>query len=149
MGRYVSTLTFDHNENFSCVFRNWKSPDPTNHFLHGCILSVKIVFESFMLDENNQNINDSLNTELRQYLKNHFSYTTFVSEDDPAIGLYRLLSSQKIIKLRIMPQVGLEQFAEKIFNDVKNILATNKLERLTIKTVELREHSGASSLYIE
>ena len=149
MGRFVSTLTFDHNEKISCVFRNWKSSDINEQLLHGCSLSFKLVFESFILDDTDQNISPSLTTEIDQYLKNTFSYSTFISVDDPIIGLYSLLASKNVIKLRIMPHVGLEHFAEKVFNDVKNILATNNLDRLTIKTVELREHSGASSLYIE
>lgn len=149
MGRYVSSITFDHNENLSCVFRNWKSDVESIKCLHGCNLSVKIIFESRELDQTNQNIHHDFIDKIKKYLHDNFYYTTIVSADDPALPHFNDLNNLGVIKLKVWPDVSIEKFAETIYAAIFNLLVDEKILRFGLKTVEVREHQGASSLYIE
>lgn len=149
MGRFVSSITFDHNENFSCVFRNWKSTVEHQRFLHGYSLSIKIIFESKGLDDSNQNLNPDFINKIKAYLTDTFYYTTIISEDDPTLPYFNLLNRFGVIKLRTLPDVSLEKFSQQIYTAIAALMVEKNLDRLILKTVEVREHQGASSLYIE
>jgi hypothetical protein len=148
MGRYVSTITYDHNENLSCVVRNFRAIDDRDKILKGFNISVKIVFESFNLDQDLTNVPCSLEIIINDYLRSTFHNTTIISDDDPAIDEFNRLCDLGIINLKTMPGVGIEKFAEHVFLFIQNHLNESNISRLIIKTVEVREHSGRSSLYI-
>jgi hypothetical protein len=147
MGRYVSTITYDHNENLSCVTRNFLSSDSC--VLRGYNLQIKIVFETWDLNTDLTNIPLSVDRDIKNFLLDTFHFTTIVGANDPHLPEFDRLSNLGIIKLKIIADVGLEKFAEHIFFWIQKYITENNLSRLIIKTVEVREHSGRSSLYIE
>ena len=72
-----------------------------------------------------------------------------MSEDDPSIQQFHELNQQGVINLKVWPDVGLEIFAQQIYFVIWDLITEEKNDQLILKTVEVREHQGASSLYIE
>ena len=145
MGRYVSTITFEHNDSLKCVARDYESD--TDPVLRGYSLDVKLVFESLELDTNFTNVPSLVIQDIKTYLKDNFHCALIVGEDDPQREDLEKLSQLGLAHVKIRPYVSLEKFAEYIFFWIELYLAENNL-RLKIKTVEVREHAGRTALFI-
>lgn len=149
MGKYITTKIYDHNSGFTCAWRMWRSKN-RSRFLHGYSLSIKLVFEIISLDDATRGLDLENMEELESWLKETFSHTTCIAEDDPRLTDFQRLHSFGVIDLRIMSGVGREKFAEAIWHRTRGWLKEKSIDsRVLIKTVEVLETPSSSGLYLD
>ena len=126
MGRYVSTITFEHNDSLKCVARDYESD--TDPVLRGYSLDVKLVFESLELDTNFTNVPLCVIQDIKTYLKDNFHCALIVGEDDPQREDLEKLSQLGLAYVKIRPYVSLEKFAEYISNSNSDDVKLSKYD---------------------
>lgn len=139
---YSSIKTYGHEQGLSCVFRQWRA---TSHCskLHGYALSFTIEFCADTLDERNWVVDFGALKSLKAQLVDLFDHTLVVAGDDPAKDDFLALDRMLLAKVRVLPSVGCEKFAE-----VVSALATLWLmdqgltPRVWVGSVECREHGA-------
>lgn len=144
---YRSTKTYDHNVGLSCAFRQWRA-DSHCRYLHGYALAVKFVFEADELDARNWVVDFGSLKSLKGWLEDTFDHKTVVAEDDPELGLFRLMEERGLCQLRVLPAAGCEKFAEMIYGAAEVWLKDNGYApRVRLVSVEVREHGANSAIY--
>lgn len=133
----------------SCAFRQWRShentPDSRCYLMHGYRLTSKITFSCKELDENNWVVNFGGLKEVKKMLEEQFDHTTCISKDDPYLDTFKDLHQKGVIDLRVMDGVGIEKFAEFIFNKVNEYIKERTNNRCWVQQVEVWEHEQNSA----
>ena len=145
---FISTKTYGHSIGLSCAFRQWKADHSHCKYLHGYALSVKFNFKG-ELDDNNWVYDFGNLKKVKKFLEDNFDHKTLVAEDDPALDTFKKLNEDKLIQLNIIPAIGCEKFAEYIFKGVNPIIKEESNNRVSIFSVEVREHDANSAIYME
>ena len=128
----------------------FRQPNADSHckYLHGYLLSAKLWFECNKLDNNNWVVDFGGLKELKEYLINNFDHKTCISANDPHLSLFKDLDSKEIISLNIFKNgVGIEKFAEFIFNETNEFIREKTEERCWVVKCEVWEHLGNSAIY--
>ena len=139
--RYVSTK--EYIDAFPCAYRQWKA-DSHCAKIHGYSFSIKFYFESDSLDARNWICDFGSLKPLKTFLESLFDHTLLASEDDPYLETFKLLESQGLAKLTILPKVGCEGLADMLYKYVNGVFipetyGTGEAERLWCFRVEVRE----------
>ena len=152
MAKFISTKLFD---GYSTCFRQWKAEGTHCKFLHGYAVSFRVWFEGD-LDERNWvfdfgGMKRAKSTIAGKSPKDFFAWlldhTTVVAEDDPYLENFKIMDSDGIIKLRILPAVGCERFAEYLHKTINNFLEEETEGRVKAIKVEVYEHERNSASY--
>lgn len=77
-----------------------------------------------------------------------FDHTMLVASDDPHRQKFEALARDGLVDLRLLPAVGCEATAKITFYYVANYISTMTYGRVWLESVEVREHSGNSAVYI-
>ena len=131
----------------SCAFRQ---PRAKSHckYIHGYLLTAKLWFECDELDKNNWVVDFGSLKELKISLENMFDHTTCISGDDPELQIFKELSEKNIIDLRVFENgVGIEKFAEYVFDSANKFIRNKTGERCWIVKCEIWEHPANSAIY--
>ena len=144
---FISTKTYNHNIGLSCAFRQWRAKHSHCKYLHGYALSVRLNFKGKLNDRNWVYDFGDLKF-VKEFLEETFDHKTVVAEDDPELETFKELEEKGLIQLRIIPHVGCEKFAEYICKQIATTIEVNSNERVKLMSVEVREHSGNSAIYI-
>lgn len=144
---YISTKTYNHNIGLSCAFRQWRAKHSHCKYIHGYALSVRLNFKGMLNDRNWVYDFGDLKF-VKEFLQETFDHKTVVAEDDPELETFKELEEKGLIQLRIIPHVGCEKFAEYICKQIATTIEVNSNERVKLMSVEVREHSGNSAIYI-
>ena len=144
---YLSTKTYNHNIGLSCAFRQWRAKHSHCKYLHGYALSVRLNFKGNLNDRNWVYDFGDLKF-VKEFLQNTFDHKTVVAEDDPELETFKELEEKGLIQLVVIPHVGCEKFAEYICKQIGTTIEVNSNERVKLMSVEVREHSGNSAIYI-
>jgi len=144
---YISTKTYNHNIGLSCAFRQWRAKHSHCKYLHGYALSVRLNFKGKLNDRNWVYDFGDLKF-VKQFLQDTFDHKTVIAEDDPELESFKQLEEKGLIQLVIIPHVGCEKFAEYICKQIAPTIQVNSNERVKLMSVEVREHSGNSAIYI-
>lgn len=123
------------------MFRYWRSEDD-ERLLSVYKFNVKIVLECHQLDNQQMVIpkGDYIFNEIDVMLSLIFRDKVIVAEDDPKLNLFKTMSDSGMIKLMVLPDVGLEKIAEGIYNHVNVILVNQELiSRIDIRSVEIED----------
>lgn len=142
-------------DGFSCVFRQWKADDTHCRFLHGYAISFEITFEG-ELDERNwvfdfggmkraKTLIDGLVP--KEWFDYMFDHTTLIAFDDPSLYSFIVLNEEKIIQLRVLPDVGAEKFAEYVYHKINNFVKEETQGRVRVVSVEAKENQKNSAIY--
>ena len=115
--------------------------------MHGYALSVRINFKGMLNDRNWVYDFGDLKF-VKQFLQDTFDHKTVVAEDDPELETFKELDEKGLIQLVVIPHVGCEKFAEYICKEIAPQIVVNSNERVKLMSVEVREHSGNSAIYI-
>lgn len=143
--RHFSTKTYGNELGLSCCFRQWKATESHCHYLHGYSIGVTVVFEAEALDFRNWVQDFGGLKEFKQYLTHLFDHTMIVAEDDPLLPTIKQMEDQGLVRLRMLPAVGCEKFAEHLFGWLQDWLSTKPdAGRIKLASVEVFEH-GANS----
>lgn len=153
---YRVSKTYGHHLGLSCVFRQWKA---TSHcrFLHGYAISVKLNFASPRLNENGWCIDFGSLRPVKAWLEATFDHKTLVAEDDPMLQWFRDSTAiDGMLDLVIVPKVGMEGFAELIYDNTYRILSGKATigalqggsdNGVYLESVEVREHDANGVIY--
>jgi 6-pyruvoyltetrahydropterin/6-carboxytetrahydropterin synthase len=145
---YRSTKTYDHNNGFSCAFRQWRA-DSHCRLVHGYALAFRFEFEAATLDARNWVMDFGGLAELKKRLTHWFDHTTVVAEDDPFKAEFVRMHSYGLLDMRVMPDVGCEAFAAFAYRLAQDtVLAAKQEDRVRVVSAEVREHSANSAIYI-
>ena len=144
---FISTKTYNHNIGLSCAFRQWRAKHSHCKYMHGYALSVRINFKGMLNDRNWVYDFGDLKF-VKQFLQDTFDHKTVIAEDDPELETFKELDEKGLIQLVVIPHVGCEKFAEYICKEIAPQIEVNSNERVKLMSVEVREHSGNSAIYI-
>ena len=152
--KYQSSKVFD---GFSTVFRQWKADGTHCRFLHGYDIEVKVYFEG-ELDSRNwvwdfggmkraKGKIDGHNP--KEWFDYMFDHTTVIAEDDPFLPQFRIMDSEGIIQLRVIPSVGAEQFAKYVFDKIDAFVQDETDSRVNVTRVDVAENHKNAASYIK
>ena len=173
MAKYLSTKTYGNDRGLSCCFRQWRSTHSHCSLLHGYSIGIKLVFESETLDDRNWVMDFGGLKAFKEWSEWMFDHTTIVTADDPHLDKFLSLAELGlndqggILKLRVVPGVGCEKFAEMVYNRMQQILQAFQRgeswacadtgrsyaarypvgQGVRLKSAEVFEHAGNSAIY--
>lgn len=145
--RYVSSKTWGHDIGLSCAFRQWRAQSHCR-LIHGYAIAVRIEFEADFLDDRNWVIDFGGLKSFKGSLEANFDHKLIVAEDDPHKDFLCSLAGFGLADVVVIPATGCERFAEYIFGAAEVWLKDNGYsERVTVKSVEVKEHGANSAIY--
>lgn len=143
MGKFYSTKIIELG---SAAFRQPKS-DTHCRFIHGYQLKAKIWFSCNELDGNNWVFDFGGLKELRERLQRQFDHKCVITKDDPAKHVFKELERYGAVDLVVMDGVGIEKFAEYVFNEANTFVTYKSSNRVWVERVEVFEHELNSAIY--
>ncbi|MEN3150767.1 6-carboxytetrahydropterin synthase [Neorhizobium sp. IRAMC:178] len=143
---YRSTKSYDHNEGLSCCFRQWRA-DSHCRLVHGYALAVKLVFATPHLDHRNWCLDFGSLKPVKAWLHDLLDHTMIAADDDPELPRLQDLAAAGLVDLRILPAVGCEALAKHVHDHVSQVTDEMTKGRVSLESVEIREHAGNSAIY--
>lgn len=149
---YRSGKVFTHAQGLSCCFRQWRATHSHCQFLHGYALEVELEFASTSLDARGWVVDFGDFGELKEWLKNTFDHKTVVAADDPKLATFEALEREGLVQLTVLPDVGCEAFAKRVFEVAEEWLAaycerTGVSHAPTVSSATVREHGANFARY--
>jgi len=151
---FYSTKTYGNDRGLSCCFRQWRSTHSHCSLLHGYSLGFKLIFECDTLDERNWVMDFGGLKEFKNWLEDNFDHTLVIAQDDPKREYLMTLGPQTgLAKVKVLPAVGAERFAELAFNKMQSIIdeqvanGTALNPTVRVLSVECFEHGANSAIY--
>lgn len=141
---------------YTTCFRQWRADNTLCKFLHGYSVSFKVWYEgeldmrNWVMDfgcmkRTSYNI-DGKNP--KEYLEDLLDHTVIVSKDDPDLYKFKELALCDVIRLRVVPHVGAERFAEFIYDKLNPWVINETNDRVKIVKIEFFENKNNSGIYI-
>lgn len=144
---YISTKTYGHEVGLSCCFRQHKAKSHCK-YLHGYALAVRIEFQAVELDECGWVVDFGGLKSFKGWLENTFDHKLLVAEDDDDRAILARLKTLGIADVVFVPATGCESFAKMIYECAEVWLHDNGYgQRVTVRSVEVREHGANSAIY--
>lgn len=144
---YRSTKTYGHEVGLSCAFRQWRADSHCRH-IHGYALGVRLEFEANTLDHRNWVIDFGDLKAVKSWLQEQFDHKLVIARDDPRLDDFMLLEANGVASVNVVPDVGCEAFAERIYRFVDQwLLQEQHAGRVRLVSVEVREHGANSAIY--
>lgn len=131
----------------SAAFRQWRAKPKNCGVLHGYLLTAKIWVSGTELDDKNWIYDFGGFKEIRKELQEHFDHRTVVAQDDCELEMFKELDKRGVINLNIMEAVGVEKFAEYVFNIANKHIQQDTNGRCWVDQVEVFEHDKNSAIY--
>lgn len=143
MAKYQSTKLIELG---SCAFRQ---PKATSHckFIHGYQLTAKIWLEANELDDKNWVFDFGAFKELTNALQKTFDHKLVIDKNDPAKPAFRELERYGAAEIVEMDGVGIEKFAQYVFEEADNYVKYHSNRRVWCSQVEVFEHDKNSAIY--
>ena len=149
---FRSTKVYD---GFSTCFRQWRANGTHCKYLHGYDISIRIIYTGALDDRNwvvdfgrakrSPVLIDGMT--LKDWMGYMFDHTTIIAVDDPALHEFQKLNESGVIQLRVLPNVGAEQFAKYIYDKMSEWVKKDTNSRCKIISVEVMEHNKNSAIY--
>jgi 6-pyruvoyltetrahydropterin/6-carboxytetrahydropterin synthase len=143
MSKFLSTKIIELG---STAFRQPKAESHCK-FIHGYQLKAKIWFATDKLDDNNWVFDFGGLKELKTKLQSQFDHKCIIAENDPAKHVFKELSRYNAIDMVVMDGVGIEKFAEYVYNEADTFVKFKTKNRVWVEQVEVFEHENNSALY--
>lgn len=141
---YFTVKTFPP---ISCCYRNWKAESHCR-FLHGYALEITVKFSTESLDGTSWGVDFGRLKTLKGALEHQFDHKTLIESDDPHLELFRSMSQQGILALRILPGISCEKFAQYVFTLAEGWLMDNDYSpRVKVYEVEVKEHHHNAAIF--
>lgn len=142
--KYLSTKTYGNELGLSCCFRQWKATHSHCQLLHGYAVGVHLEFGADELDERNWVYDFGGCKWIKEFLTEWFDHTTIIANDDPKKLLFVDLDRAGVLKLKILPAVGCEKFAQFIYEKISPTIETETSGRVKLLSVKVFEHAANS-----
>jgi len=133
--------------NLPCAHRQWRDKGDCK-LVHGYDRSVHFVFESDSLDDKNWVMDFGGLRPIKAWLEDLFDHTLLINEDDPEMEFFQDMDRKGLCRLRVLPNIGMEGSAKYVFDYVDNWVKEQTDGRVSIYSVECREHEKNSAIYI-
>lgn len=131
----------------SCAFRQPNAKSHCRH-IHGYRLVSKIWFDCETLDENNWVMDFGGLKDLKTILEANFDHVLVIAGNDPQKELFKQIAAADAANLLILENgVGIERFAEHVFNLSNNYVREKTNNRVWVSKVEVWEHEKNSAIY--
>lgn len=143
MSKFQSTKVIELG---SCAFRQ---PKATSHCknIHGYQLKAKLWLGADALDDKNWVFDFGSFKELKEKLQKTFDHKLVIDRNDPAKPAYRELERYGAAEIVEMDGVGIEKFAEYVFNQTDTYVKFISQGRVWCDKVEIFEHEQNSAVY--
>jgi 6-pyruvoyltetrahydropterin/6-carboxytetrahydropterin synthase len=87
--------------------------------------------------------------EFKKFLEDHFDHTFLANQDDPELDLFREMDKKGIVKLVVLPSVGMEGTSKFLHEKINEYLQKKTQGRVYCFRVETRENEKNSGIYEE
>jgi 6-pyruvoyltetrahydropterin/6-carboxytetrahydropterin synthase len=145
---YRVTKTYPHSLGLSACFRQWRADSHCNQ-LHGYALAFVVTFEANELDARNWVVDFGSLKSFKGLLEDTFDHRLLVAEDDPELGLLMNLGERGVAKIRVLPRVGCEAFAQYVADALDVWLLDNGYApRVRVVSVTCSEHEGNAATWM-
>lgn len=130
----------------SCAFRQ---PRATSHckYIHGYQLLAKVWIGANALDDNNWVFDFGSFKELATTLQKTYDHKLVIDKNDPAKPAFRELERYGAAEIVEMDGVGIEKFAQHVFNHTDTYVRYTTKDRAWCDKVEVFEHDKNSAIY--
>ena len=142
---YISTKKFT---GYPCTHRQWRD---TGHcrFVHGYSREFMFWFKAESLDDKGWVMDFGGFKEFKKFLEDHFDHTFLANQDDPELDLFREMDKKGIVKLVVLPSVGMEGTSKFLHEKMNEYLTKKTQGRVYCFRVETRENEKNSGIYEE
>ena len=142
---YISTKKFT---GYPCTHRQWRD---TGHcrFVHGYSREFMFWFKAESLDDKGWVMDFGGFKEFKKFLEDHFDHTFLANQDDPELELFREMDKKGIVKLVVLPSVGMEGTSKFLHEKMNEYLMKKTQGRVYCFRVETRENEKNSGIYEE
>lgn len=144
----LSTKTYAHSIGLSVALRQHRAESHCQ-LLHGYALQVRVVFSSIDNDVDIRGwvVDFGSLKSFKTILENNFDHCTLISEDDPALHMFKELEDVGVCKLVILPLVCMEGLAAIIFSILEGWLIDAGYGNFAaVDSVEVSEHPSNSAI---
>lgn len=130
----------------SCAFRQ---PNAKSHckYVHGYRLIAKVWLCADELDENNWVFDFGSFKELTNSLQKTFDHKLVLDKNDPAKSVFKELERYGAVSIVEMDGVGIEKFAQYVFEQTDTYVKFVTKNRVWCEKVEVFEHEKNSAIY--
>ena len=150
--KFTTSKVFD---GFSTVFRQHNAHGTHCRFLHGYGVSFKVTFEGELDDRNwvwdfggmkraQTSIDGRSPKEWMDYM---FDHTMIIATDDPHRDELLKLHDLGVVRVRTLPAVGAEKFAEHIYRKLNAFVQKETGGRVSVSRVKFMEHGKNAAYY--
>lgn len=142
---YISTKKFT---GYPCTHRQWRD---TGHcrYVHGYSREFMFWFKAESLDDKGWVMDFGGFKEFKKILEDHFDHTFLANQDDPELDLFREMDKKGIVKLVVLPSVGMEGTSKFLHEKMNEYLQKKTQGRVYCFRVETRENEKNSGIYEE
>jgi 6-pyruvoyltetrahydropterin/6-carboxytetrahydropterin synthase len=142
---YISTKKFT---GYPCTHRQWRD---TGHcrYVHGYSREFLFWFKAESLDDKGWVMDFGGFKEFKIFLEDHFDHTFLANQDDPELDLFREMDKKGIVKLVVLPSVGMEGTSKFLHEKMNEYLTKKTQGRVYCFRVETRENEKNSGIYEE
>lgn len=143
MSKFQSTKVIELG---SCAFRQ---PKATSHCknIHGYQLKAKLWLGADELDDKNWVFDFGSFKELKEKLQKTFDHKLVIDKNDPAKPAFRELERYGAAEIIEMDGVGIEKFAQFVFDQADTYVKFASQGRVWCDKVEIFEHEQNSAVY--
>ncbi|MBY0414204.1 MAG: 6-carboxytetrahydropterin synthase [Bdellovibrionales bacterium] len=140
---YISTKKFT---GYPCTHRQWRD---TGHcrFVHGYSREFMFWFKASSLDDKGWVMDFGGFKEFKVFLEDYFDHTFLANADDPELPLFQEMDKKGIVKLRVLPSVGMEGTSKFLFEKMNEYLDKKTQGRVYCFRVETKENEKNSGIY--
>lgn len=149
--RFSVTKSYGHELGLSACFRQ---PRAESHcrFLHGYAMAVKLTFSTVCLDENGWVIDFGALKPVKAMITELFDHKMLIAADDPELDYIASLAGMGLADVIVLENgVGCERFAAHIASTIHSNAVSwfgiNVAARVSLDSVEVREHGGNSGIW--
>ena len=138
---FVSTKKFI---GYPCTHRQWRDEGHCR-FVHGYSRSFTFWFKCTHLDEKDWVMNFGGFKEFKEFLDDAFDHACLINQDDPELPLFEEMHKRGIVKLRVLPSVGMEgtsKYLHKKMNDYLNQKTNGRVWCFKVETAENEKNSA-------
>lgn len=131
---------------YPCAHRQWAHQGHCK-FIHGYSRSFILEFGCEHLSPEGFGVDFGGFGPIKDWLKDQFDHTCLINADDPELALFERMHDQEIIKLRVLPNVSMENTAKFVFDYVSPWIHERTQGRAWLISVECKENEKNSGVY--
>jgi len=131
---------------YPCAHRQWRHQGHCK-FIHGYSRSFILEFGCEALSPEGFGVDFGGFKEIKDWFADQFDHTCLINQDDPELARFEEMHALEIIKLRVLPNVSMENTAKYVFDHVSPWIREQTQGRAWLISVEVKENEKNSGVY--